>query len=67
MDLEGLTIRRQFGYEKKTRRCKSVFIEAELLEALGPCNLSFLVNLALEHRITKHPDMQVQISPREVN
>ena len=63
--IEGISLRRAIHMEPKNRVRKTVYIEAELLEALGPCDLSFLVNLALEHRITKHPDMQVRISPRE--
>jgi hypothetical protein len=64
MDLEGIAVRRHFGYEKKNRQGKHVYIESEILAALGPCDLNFQVNLALEHMLTKHPDWKVLITAR---
>ena len=59
--LEGIALRRNIGIERKNREPKKVYIEAEILQALGPCDLNFQVNLALEHIITKHPRARVAV------
>jgi hypothetical protein len=53
--IEGISIRRALHMEHKNRVRKTVYIESEILELLGPhIDLNFQVNLALEHFITKH-------------
>jgi hypothetical protein len=63
--LEGIALRRNIGLEPKNRQGKKVYIESEILAALGDRDLNFQVNLALEHLLTKHPAARVAVQGLE--
>jgi hypothetical protein len=63
--LEGIALRRVIGIEAKNRIQRSVQIEAELIQALGPrSDINFDVNLALELYLTKYKGARVAVQIR---
>lgn len=65
--LEGIALRRVIGLEAKNRIQRSVQIEEELIQALGPrSDINFDVNLALELYLTKYKGARVAVSVRDV-
>jgi hypothetical protein len=63
--IEGLVLRRNLGMDRKNRDKKTVYIEHEILEALGPDkDLNFAVNLALEYYITQGPEVPAMLHLR---
>jgi hypothetical protein len=64
--LEGLTLRRYLGIEPRNRVQKCITVEVEWLDALPPhADLSFQINLALEHYITKHKGARIAVQGLE--
>lgn len=64
--LEGIALRRVIGIEAKNRIQRSVQIEEELIQALGPrSDINFDVNLALELYVTKYKGARVAVSVRD--
>ena len=65
-ELQGITLRRMIGYERKNREGHTIYIEREILQALPEyCDLNFEVNLALETMLTSEQPPQIQIVKRE--
>jgi len=58
--LEGIALRRYLDRSQRNRVQKSVYIERELLDALGThCDLNFEVNWALELKLTKMSKLRI--------
>jgi hypothetical protein len=52
--IEGISLRRRLKFEPNNYVRKTICIQAELLEALGPhADLTFEINMALERTIIK--------------